>query len=440
MQNCRVRSTASGSRMQERDTVDRLQAELAEKRGRRKTDNAAPAARDAARGTGAESKSLGAQLCTVTAKLEVAERKLAVYDNHNRTDAVVYNRERDNLRRTDGTYDRDPTGNRTGAVKGHPGVSHSHKAERTLTYPLHRCGNCGCDTCLAALRPANKLYHCPDNGRTRTVCISAARARCGNCGTVSTADSPSIRGTHMGESILGLVGVYASRSAVDGDISVFLDEGHGFYAARSTVLAARTSLADILEPSYDRIMDYLVETAPYVHRDETPIRINGRWGYVWPVCWNDAVYMVCTHSRGRAVLDLHFSRLADKPSVTDRYAAYGILATRQACLVHILRHSESVVVRERANVALQRSLEDGCDGGSGGAGTEADRVPSCTSGSDPSTGRSNQSTPHPRGRSGSWTGRSGRSRPRTARDTGAHGPCPRQIQHAGLFGAFRHAV
>ena len=283
----------------------------------------------------------------MTAKLEVVERKLAVYDNHNRTDAVVYNRERDNLRKTDGTYDRDPTGNRTGAARGHPEVSHSHKAERTLTYPLHRCGSCRRDTCLAALRPANKLYHYPDNGRTRTVCISAARAWCANCGTISTAGPPSIRGTHMGESILGLVEVYSSRSVVDKDISVFLDEGHGFYAARSTVLA------DILGPSYDRIMNYLVETAPYVHRDETPVRINGRWGYVWPVCWNDAVYMVCTRSKGRAVLDLHFSRLADKPSVTDRYAVYETLTTRQACPVHILRHCESVVVRERANVALQ---------------------------------------------------------------------------------------
>ena len=44
----------------------------------------------------------------------------------------------------------------------------------------------------------------------------------------------------MGESMLGLVGVYASRSAVDADISAFMDEGHGFYVARSTVLARRT--------------------------------------------------------------------------------------------------------------------------------------------------------------------------------------------------------
>ena len=367
-------------------TVDRLRTELAEKRGRGKADNAAPAPQDGAPAPqdGApapqdgirdakekEIKSLKAQLGITTAKLEKAERELAVYNNHNRPGAEVYNRARDNLRRTDGTYDSDPTGNKTGAVKGHPGVSHSRKAEETRRYPIRRCASCKMDAYLVGLRPANKLYHYLDNGRARTACISAARAWCANCDTVSTADSPSIRGTHMGESMLGLVGVYASRSAVDADISAFMDEGHGFYVARSTVLAARTSLADIFEPSYNSIMDYLVDVAPYVHRDETPIRINGRWGYVWLVCWNDAVYMVCAHSRGRAVLDLHFSRLVGKPSVTDQYVAYETLVIRQACLVHILRHCESVVIRERANAELQRSLENGGDGEGTGAGAEA---------------------------------------------------------------------
>ena len=79
-------------------TVDRLRTELAEKRGRDKADNAAPAPQDGAPAPQdgirdakeKEIKSLRAQLGITTAKLEKAERELAVYNNHNRPGAEVY--------------------------------------------------------------------------------------------------------------------------------------------------------------------------------------------------------------------------------------------------------------------------------------------------------------------------------------------------------------
>ena len=69
------------------DMVDRLWTELAEKRGRGKADNAAPAPQDGAPAPQdgirdakeKEIKSLRAQLGITTAKLKKAERELAVY-------------------------------------------------------------------------------------------------------------------------------------------------------------------------------------------------------------------------------------------------------------------------------------------------------------------------------------------------------------------------
>ena len=93
-----------------------------------------------------------------------------------------------------------------------------------------------------------------------------------------------------------------------------------------------------------RIMDYLVGAAPYVHRDETPIRINGRRGYVWLVCWNDAAYVACTHTGGRVVLALYFSRLVDKPSVTDRFHS-AAMCHRTASVDTFVRPSLSGISR-----------------------------------------------------------------------------------------------
>ena len=160
--------------------------------------------------------------------------------------------------------------------------------------------------------------------------------------------------------------------------------------------------------------------------------------------------MVCAHSRGRAVLDLHFSRLVGKPSVTDQYVAYETLVIRQACLVHILRHCESVVIRERANAELQRSLENGGDGEGTGAGAEAGGTGAVCGGRQGAPAvppvaipvQTHQINRHrirggDRGAGSADRGDRGRVRRGTP---DAHGPCPRQIQHVGLFAVFRHVL
>lgn len=54
------------------------------------------------------------------------------------------------------------------------------------------------------------------------------------------------------------------------------------------------------------VRDYIIKHATYVHRDETPIIIAGKIGYVWLVCWGPAVFIVVAGSRARAVLDVFF--------------------------------------------------------------------------------------------------------------------------------------
>ena len=107
--------------------------------------------------------------------------------------------------------------------------------------------------------------------------------------------------------------------------------------------SARLALAALWEALALLVRDYIIKHAAYVRRDETPIIIAGKIGYVWLVCWGPAVFVI-VGSRARAVIDA-FSGMRDILSVTDEYAAYCHLPVRQSCLIHILRRAEKCAVR-----------------------------------------------------------------------------------------------
>jgi len=76
--------------------------------------------------------------------------------------------------------------------------------------------------------------------------------------------------------------------------------------------SARLALAEIWEALAPLVRDYIIKHAVYVYRDETPIIITGKTGYVWLVCWGPAVFVV-VGSRARVVIDASFSGMHDIP-------------------------------------------------------------------------------------------------------------------------------
>ena len=286
-------------------------------------------------------KALSDKVKDLEGLLENAARKLAFYDSHNNPSARDYNDKRKEFRKKHGTYDKDAGTRKIGPPVGHKGISHNRKAEEKIRYNLHACTECGRSDRLRRERPQVKLF--VEAGKD--ISITAERAWCGHCEMIVVAPSPSIKGTHMGPGMLGMVAEYAAEHSTDRSTSRYLERLHGVKASPNMVRSARLALAVLLWATMVRVRDYIIENATYVHRDETPIRIGGKWGYVWLVCWGSAVFVIVVGSRSREVMSVYFAGMHDIPSVTDEYSAYMHLPVRQSCWIHILRRAESIAVR-----------------------------------------------------------------------------------------------
>ena len=166
--------------------------------------------------------------------------------------------------------------------------------------------------------------------------------RCG--GMITTATAPVIPGTSFGPTILGFIEEYYAGRCTDQTISYFFDTLYGFAVSQNAIWNARKAIRDLLSGTYQEILDHIAE-APFVQFDESPIRMNGKRGYIWLATIRDATYIVAAPSRAAAVLDIHFNRILYVPAVSDGYVVYNMLPIRQRCWVHLLREAEEYAIR-----------------------------------------------------------------------------------------------
>ena len=307
----------------------------------------APAPAPAAKPAGAEKGAACAGCGELSAKLKKAEKRINSCDGYNKPDAERYNADRAKFRREHGTYDSDrKPRKKMGPPVGHKGVSHSRKSEETRYYPLSACEFCGLAEHLHAERPCNKLYVELDGaGKIRASCISAERAWCARCCRISTAESESIPGTHMGINLLGSAVACIAKAIPYASVAELVDEQYGYKFAQTTFINAHEAVANVLEPGDRCVAGYIKNHKGCGQADETPFNVRGKRGYAWLVCCGDAVRVVFLGSRAAAVLDLYFPEVKGKPMVTDGYSGYNGIDVRQICLIHLLRHAESFAIR-----------------------------------------------------------------------------------------------
>ena len=301
-------------------------------------------------------------------KLQIAEnnRRFAMHDSEHSPSSTnsTYNAERDKFRKSrakkeqagsayDGTDTKDVSKHR-GPPKGHTGVSHNNKAERTVVQNVYRCSTCG-GRSLQQISPKIKMvYDFADNDSMQMECVAYVieKAVCNRCNAISTGTEPTINGTSLGPKALGFILEYYAKRSTAKTIAYYFDVLYGFGISPNTIWNARKALRDLLEGQYKSIMDTMSQ-APHIQMDESWIKINGKKGYVWLATVMDATYIVVNPSRSAVVLDLHFSRLYDIPVVVDGYAAYNRFAIKQRCWVHLLCEAEKLAIRRGGNDLCQ---------------------------------------------------------------------------------------
>jgi transposase-like protein len=106
-----------------------------------------------------------------------------------------------------------------------------------------------------------------------------------------------------------------------------------------TVLSITNRVADAVQHKYDSLRKQLLKE-PYVHIDETSLRVAGRTYWVWVFCTNKLTVYVIQPTRGARVVQeiLHdYKGIV----VTDGYKVYqGIGKAQQRCWAHLLREAE----------------------------------------------------------------------------------------------------
>lgn len=118
-------------------------------------------------------------------------------------------------------------------------------------------------------------------------------------------------------------------------------------------------VAEALDPIYQRIHSFVMDSKFCKHFDETSWRDKGKRHYVWLACCEQAAfYMINKRRSAEAFRKIFTVRLDDVSAVTDRYAVYSIFKVHQYCLAHLVREFRSYAERDGPDQEIGKALEN----------------------------------------------------------------------------------
>jgi transposase len=183
---------------------------------------------------------------------------------------------------------------------------------------------------------------------------------CATCGKNSVAPLPTgVPDSAFGPKLMGLMvtltGVFhlAKREAVQ-----LIKELYGVDMGVGSVSNIEERVSEALDPIYQRIHGFIMESKLCKHFDETGWRDRGKRHYVWLAsCELAAVYMIDRHRSSEAFLKLFTMNPDNVSAVTDRYAVYSIFKKHQYCLAHVIRDFHSYAERKGPDKQIGEAVE-----------------------------------------------------------------------------------
>ncbi len=184
---------------------------------------------------------------------------------------------------------------------------------------------------------------------------------CIACGKNSVAPLPvGVPDSAFGPKLMGLLvtltGVFhlAKREAV-----LLIKELYGVDMGVGSVSNIEERVSEALDPIYQRIHSFVIESKFCKHFDETGWRDGGKRHFVWLACCEQAAfYMIDRHRSSEAFLKLFTVNPDSVAVVTDRYAVYSIFTVHQYCLAHLIREFHSYAERDGPDKQIGEALEN----------------------------------------------------------------------------------
>ncbi|MHC0067376.1 IS66 family transposase [Nostoc sp. UIC 10890] len=172
---------------------------------------------------------------------------------------------------------------------------------------------------------------------------------CECCGNIQTALwSPDIiPGQDLGirlQSFLGWVNNYA-HMPYEKQQEMLCELGQ-IEIGLGTIVATNERITQAIEPSINELSDWIKQTQPNVHVDETPWSVKGIKEWLWVVANSDFCLFTAADTRSRAelsaILGTEYTGVlsSDDFSVYNGYPAFA----QQKCLAHLRRHFKKLIL------------------------------------------------------------------------------------------------
>jgi transposase len=242
------------------------------------------------------------------------------------------------------------------------------RIDRHIKCTQDNCPHCGSELLQLSNHSAEVLQQAElPEAKAIVTEYQLLRYQCNACGKNSIASLPQgVPDSAFGPKLMGLVatltGVFhlAKREAIQ-----LIKELYGVDMSTGSItnIEERTSIA--LDPIYQRIYHFVIESSFCKHFDETGWRDSGKRHFAWIASCGHAAFYRIDRERSSAA----FHRLIKKcpknfSAVTDRYAVYNSIGTHQYCLAHLIREFKKYAERDgldkEIGEALVRELKSVC--------------------------------------------------------------------------------
>lgn len=211
-----------------------------------------------------------------------------------------------------------------------------------------------CPDCRASLETAKILKM-----ETRTIAELVARpievveyqrrqCRCRECGQVSAAEWPeSIMGKQdLGvnlQSYLGWLGDYGNLPYEKQQEMLW--ELGAIEVGRGTLVKTHQRLAEALVTPYEEAEQWVEQTSPPLHIDETPWSVQGVKEWLWVFATETLCLFRGADTRSRAEVQAQIGQRYEGVIISDDFSVYNgyDCAAQQKCLAHLRRHFQALI-------------------------------------------------------------------------------------------------
>ena len=250
-----------------------------------------------------------------------------------------------------------PSNAKLGAPEGHPGTTRDEpEPTMTMKFEEQKCHHCQARLDKPFRVERRVIEEIPEPQPVEVTEYLIGHYECNKCGGITIADAPIPEG-RFGPQTCAHIALLKFGDRLPNRLVVrALERDFGLTITSATVLDITRRVADATRAEYEKLVEQ-IQKSPFVHIDETQLRVSGRTYWVWIFTTPTQTLYVIKPTRGKTVPK---EILGDYQGIiiTDGYKVYPEFGSaQQRCWAHLLREARELAEKhETAQPILQQLL------------------------------------------------------------------------------------